>query len=683
MKKCVLSSLLIIGCIVVLSGCRTSINLNDYLEVKFQGYDSVGSGRCEFDSEKMFLNNAKTFGLDGDLITGYSILKSFDYEFDVDIDKKDHLTNGDTVKVIWNNDVTALEKQYKVHFEMEDEKVKVEGLMPVKQYDPFEDVEMIYAGYDAAATVSVDYHGPIDLTFEVIADDIDNLKNGDRITVVLEERRNSTLEEFGLQNGVIFTRTECNYTVSGLKKQVTKLEEIPNNVYEEMNSAALEAFLEQIQEGWYYPSALISVEYLGPYLMTSKDGRRTNALNLIYRITAENVGHNNEPFDFYYFAQFYELGFLEDGSFDVDLTQVQVPWNIFFHGSYRFEGYATFEELYENLIEIHLNAFDCEGEISEDGEIIYTSPSYEQKENGDKQSCRLFSNTWIGDGGTFITLNPDNTGRYWEPTASRENLKNGVVIEWTYENNKLEIPDVGGVFSLYAENVFEDTDSITILSEGDIWKPETFNGCKGAAFDSGYDIQAEFSELDRILGEKDCAAAQEKLEEIVKTIGTTPLTEQYKKQISNQTDSNFNHTAEAGTRESDNLQTITKLEDGLYFASRTESEERVIDSNEYAYILYAYIEDDHVVVKGRLDQSIQQEQEGDEILGPVYKTLDYAVYDLPLSEKVDVCYSGSYETSPVSMSVEEFNEIFYESSNGLGLVLRVEDGIVITLSAAS
>ena len=143
----------------------------------------------------------------------------------------------------------------------------------------------------------------------------------------------------------------------------------------------------------------------------------------------------------------------------------------------------------------------------------------------------LVSNTWIGDDGSFLTLNPDYTGVYWEPNSGRENLRESVQIEWSVEDGKLIIPEVGGDISIYTKDYRADASSLTFVSDFDIWNNETFSACKKTAFESGYDIHKEFIAVETFMKQNDGAGVKNKLDEIENIVGEIDLISDYKKRL--------------------------------------------------------------------------------------------------------------------------------------------------------
>ena len=104
---------------LVLTGCgRTEINLNDYVTISYDGYDTIGTASCTIDKEAMMISNAEAFGMSGDLDfetlqAGYLV----DTSISGSLDKTSNLNNGDTITFHWDK-VDTEKKANKTHYEV-------------------------------------------------------------------------------------------------------------------------------------------------------------------------------------------------------------------------------------------------------------------------------------------------------------------------------------------------------------------------------------------------------------------------------------------------------------------------------------------------------------------------------------------------------------------------------------
>lgn len=115
---------------LLVTGCgRTKVDLNDYLTLECEGYDTVGKADFTFDYEKLIDDNPKAFGLSKDYSDEdyLGVLLSIDSYIDGDLDKTDSLSNGDTVTFKWDVDEENLNELFPISAVYSDKKLEVSG----------------------------------------------------------------------------------------------------------------------------------------------------------------------------------------------------------------------------------------------------------------------------------------------------------------------------------------------------------------------------------------------------------------------------------------------------------------------------------------------------------------------------------------------------------------------------
>ena len=218
MKKQLLLTLFLGATLLLLAGCKKTINLNDYLSVSFDGYDTVGTASFRIDEEKMLLDNAKTFKLTDNSDLALASYYTTNYRLTGELDDTTDLENGDKVKFTWDNSLTALEEKYRVKFTFSDETFEVSGLKEAENYNPFDDLKVSFEGYDTVGKMNYSYDGSMsDLYFN--ADNTSNLKNGDVVKITMSSYYDD-LKRYALEKGKLITETEKEYTVEGLTELI-------------------------------------------------------------------------------------------------------------------------------------------------------------------------------------------------------------------------------------------------------------------------------------------------------------------------------------------------------------------------------------------------------------------------------------------------------------------------------
>lgn len=319
-----------------LNGCgKQTIDLNKYVTITSEGFDSMGTASYDVDydaylkdyegkikvNEKKETDEMKLGSLMGDspeqLLNSLCIYCS--------LDKKEGLSNGDTVTLVWECEDEMAEECFNVILKHSDIKYTVEGLSEVGTFNPFDYVDVSFSGTSPNGSVNItpDYNQPMMQYVKFSADKEDGLKSGDTITVSAEIT--GSMDSFVKQFGVGIGTKEQKYTVDELAKYVTDISEIPSDMYSKMDKQ-LQDDLTSDFAGWDGEN-LHSMQLLGNYLLTLKDGMEgdcNNYLYYVYKVTASNT-LSEGFFNFYWYGYFKDVMILKDGMCTVDLSSYKIP----------------------------------------------------------------------------------------------------------------------------------------------------------------------------------------------------------------------------------------------------------------------------------------------------------------------------------------------------------------------
>lgn len=341
---------------LLLTGCgRTSVNLNDYVTVNYEGYNTVGVAGYEFDCEKMIEDNPKAFGLSKDHSNDDTLEVLFDISCYIDgrLDKMEDLSNGDTINFKWDiSNEEALKENYPISIKYSDITVNVEGLDEAESFDPFANIKVTFSGIAPNGTVSIDSNGKGELEDLIYTADVnDGLSNGDKVKVKVNAF-GGNLNEYCLKYGKIPSTTEKEYTVEGLASYAMSLDKIPEEVLDKMDNHAQDTFKAHVASNWNDTESLKKITLIGNYFVYPKDSIKVstqNYLYFVYKIDAENMDDKEkkgQTFSYYYYSYFEDIMILEDGTCSYDLNKMTVPYGSSFFGSVSGEAFSTGEHYY-------------------------------------------------------------------------------------------------------------------------------------------------------------------------------------------------------------------------------------------------------------------------------------------------------------------------------------------------
>lgn len=356
--------------LLALTGCGAkTVNLNDYLTVSEEGYDTVGSADVTFDFEKYKADytgkikikskNPGQYGLElgfGDDPCVILYEHCIDYDLDVDADLK----NGDVVTCKWKCDDVKAEADFGVKLSYSPVEHTISGLKEITEFDPFEYITPSFEGISRWGTMNVEKQNDVPELryFSFDADKQSKISNGDEITIFA--KGNYDEKSFIREFGKTVTKTEQKYTVDSLSHYVKDVSEIPKDNYDEMDQI-LRGVLAKHFDKWENDT-LVSMELLGNYVFNLQE-RYTmtmtyyNRIYYVYKVTCTNK-EMDEPFTYYWYGYFMNGLIDADGKLIINTDKYREAENGWGAGAiekaclpnrsnYYYYGYVNLEDLYK------------------------------------------------------------------------------------------------------------------------------------------------------------------------------------------------------------------------------------------------------------------------------------------------------------------------------------------------
>ena len=375
----------VLGVVVfALSGCgSTTIDLNKYVTVEAEGYDSMGTLTCTFDYdafEKDYDGKIKANVKSNDGGTGAMIALELGfggevtdallgYCVDYQPDKRSELSNGDVVNIKWDCEDEDAKKYFNVQLKYSDIKYTVKGLTEVGTFDPFEYVSVEFSGAspNGTAAISQNYDKTEMQYISFSADKNSMLSNGDKVTVTAKVQ--GSVDNFVKQFGAIPNPLSKEFTVEGLPAYVASSSEIDEGTLNAMKQQAEDVFtatwfkLEGSMDG------LKGLTYVGNYFLSKKDGARgdENCIYLVYKVDAEFEG---STYPYYHFTKFSNIMANGEGSCIVDLNSYETATHRYTlppiegYIAVYYYGYETLDELHGDCVLSQIDAYTFENNVN-------------------------------------------------------------------------------------------------------------------------------------------------------------------------------------------------------------------------------------------------------------------------------------------------------------------------------
>ena len=376
---------------VLIATHKPTVNLNKYITLSAEGYNSIGTLDVEFDTDKLEKDYGKkiaknfqkamknheedTYGLSnlaGSLYEGGETSLFVTYC----ADKTRNLSNGDVVTYTWDgvNEQTKKEAEelFGVKIKCSDVTYKVSGLTAVNTFDAFDGVEVEFNGIspDGSATVNTLPTAEAAKGLYYTLDEQYNLANGDTVTVTVHSNRDDfsdCIEKYG----AIPAATEKTYTVEGLNEYVTDSDGLTDSVLVSLQNQAQDVLDAYIAKSWDSECVTLKgMSYLGYYILTPKNkdnyGVYQDVIILPYQVTSHNHFEDDKgqvydaDVSYYWYIAFRNVSKDADGniagglddyytanaSFDVKTGLDDGWWEKY----WSYDGYQTLDELYSNAV---------------------------------------------------------------------------------------------------------------------------------------------------------------------------------------------------------------------------------------------------------------------------------------------------------------------------------------------
>lgn len=355
-----------------MTGCgKTKIDVMEDLEVSFSGVDGYGTAAItnKYDWEEEAL---EAIGGDPEDVSLLGDMMKIESAVSFEISPSEGLSNGDKVTVKTSVDNEKV-KKYKIAFKTGEKEFTVEGLREIEQLDLFENVDVEFQGiapYVNAHIKNGSSGAPVYVGYTL--DKSENLTVGDTVTVTAEYDENRLLEQ-----GYTAGEGTREYVVPECDRYVTELAEIPEEMVGKMNKQFEDAFRADVAKNWVEDEHINSIEYIGSYLLTPKDGIDAGEKNIyygVYKVTAENP---EQEVPYYSYCMFSNIILLRDGTCSVDLADYRMPsGSLWLYGELRGEafyagenswyvGYEKLDSLFNNCVTKNIEQYEYESSVTE------------------------------------------------------------------------------------------------------------------------------------------------------------------------------------------------------------------------------------------------------------------------------------------------------------------------------
>ena len=403
-----------------------TVKLDKYITIDVSGYDSVATAEATFDVDGFYddLEKKIKYKGGGPLGSGnYNSAAECLYEEYIygELEKDRNISNGDTVKYIWDIDQDEVEDKFKVKLKFNNVTKKVDGLKEADTFDMFADIHVSFEGSDSDASIRIQNNSSIypvsEWTF--VADRTTGLKNGDKVNVYIENPEQK-VEQCLQEYGKIPDATSKEYEVSNLNSGITSLSQIPADTMASMKEKVEQDLRTFAINNWNKEISISKMTYMGAHFLTEKPGKEAqsdNVITLVYAVDTalyrDDTVKATGTYGYYYFGEFYNVTLQEDGSCYVDMSNCVTPTETTIYSTnnydYYFQGYDSYDALFNKEVAGFTDVYDYETNV--DKSIKAVTWSYEEQSSGAGHAKDIF---------------PDSSTRYLSESEVRSHSSNDV-----------------------------------------------------------------------------------------------------------------------------------------------------------------------------------------------------------------------------------------------------------------
>lgn len=392
---------------VAFANRKPTVDLNKYVTLSAEGYNSLGKLDVEFDTAKLEKDYGKklasgfkkamnahkdeTLGLSNLTAAIYDGAESqvfAEYCATGKADKTSGLSNGEVVTYHWNDTADTAEEMFGVKVKCHDITYTVSGLDAVDTFDAFDGVSVEFSGTSPNGKATVNCLPGLEESDSLYytLDTDSSLKNGDTVTLSVSSNRNDfgdCIEEYG----AIPAETEKQFTVSGLDEYITTADQLDGSVLESLQHQAEDVMHANVANNWNSETeSLEGMEYLGNYILTPKSGSfrtENNLVTLAYKISVHNHYRNfdDEVYDgnsdYYWYITFQNVrkdakgnvtGGLDSYTTPDDSCKVDSGVKMFSSGSstmtWSYRGYNTVDDLYSGAVLKNVESYNHQDNLN-------------------------------------------------------------------------------------------------------------------------------------------------------------------------------------------------------------------------------------------------------------------------------------------------------------------------------
>ena len=242
-------------------------------------------------------------------------------------DRYQNLSNGDQVVL------TAIPEYYQT-FDLYTQKTgrrpvqtrkvyTVEGLLPIRRFDPFEKLKILYDGVSPDGSITLDMSEAEEPSLSFSADRTEHLANGDSVMVRVNFRGYVGTEDYAAANGLMPDAVEKTVLLDGFSYPITDVSQIKAEAAAVLDETAERFLRKEMEALWDEDETAAAVRFVSRDLIKSPAVGLDSLLYSVYQVEYQNDTGTRKFY--YYYTAIPDLVFESDGSIVLEEESVLYP----------------------------------------------------------------------------------------------------------------------------------------------------------------------------------------------------------------------------------------------------------------------------------------------------------------------------------------------------------------------
>ena len=359
-------AMLITTLMLMIVGCGKSVNLEDMFDVTFEGLNGYGTATVDASKVDDWLNQVskeRAGKSEKSKAEAAKMANNIGYHILFELDKEDHLSNGDKVTLSVEVEDEAI-KKYGYKLKGFKKEFTVEGLKKATEVDVFEGLKIEFTGAEPAGSAEIVETPDLAFNVEYSLDKEEGLSNGDKVKVTAEYDDYAVSSE-----GFAVKSDEKEFEVSGLPAYITKAEQLTDENLKPTKDWIYKHMQAETSSWGKEGKTVKAFDYKGYYLLTpsSEKADHQNILCLVYKFDyhKDKTSYEEEKdYSIYKTFAYYDVKILGDRELSLDIEDYKYFEYVGFSNRFNW-GYETLQSLKNDVVTANIDHYNAIESVSE------------------------------------------------------------------------------------------------------------------------------------------------------------------------------------------------------------------------------------------------------------------------------------------------------------------------------